>query len=164
MKQFNENLPIQLVPCNNQDLVGVFRWFNSEKSVFYWGGPGVSYPLQIKRFKTESKFEKSHSYVLKQGRQLLAFGQIYNRLDHCHLGRLVVSPAYRGQGVGGQLIMALLSEGQKILGLSRGSLFVLSDNKAALKLYQKMDFVVTEYPKTIPLKKCLYMTWSQKPD
>ena len=164
MKKLNDTVSMQLIPCNNQDLIGVFRWFNSEKSVFYWGGPGVSYPLQIKRFKTESKFEKSHSYVLKQGRQLLAFGQIYNRLDHCHLGRLVVSPAFRGQGVGGQLIKELLAEGRQKLRLTRGSLFVLSDNKAAIKLYQKMAFVTTEYPKTIPLKNCLYMTLAEKPD
>ncbi len=153
-----------LLPCTDQDLVGVFRWFNSEKAVFYWGGPDLSYPLQIKRFKTESKYHKSHSYVLKQGRTLLAFGQIYPRLDHCHLGRLVVSPQHRGQGVGACLIEALLHEGEGLLGLSRGSLFVLSDNTSAMKLYQKLGFTPTEYPQTIPLENCLYMTRSEKPD
>lgn len=156
--KLNDALPMQLTPCTDQELVGVFRWFNSEKSVFYWAGPDISYPLQIKRFKTESKFEKSHSYILKQGRQLLAFGQIYNRLDRCHLGRLVVSPSYRGQGIGQHLIEALLAEGQRELGLSKSSLFVLNDNKAAMKLYQKLNFKVAEYPQAIPLKNCIYMT------
>ncbi|MGJ8663464.1 MAG: GNAT family N-acetyltransferase [Marinicella sp.] len=156
--KLNNSEAIQLSPCTDQDLVGVFRWFNSEKSVFYWGGPDLSYPLQIKRFKTESKYHKSHSYVLKQGRQLLAFGQIYNRLDHCHLGRLVVSPKFRGQHVGQYLIDALLKEGQRKLALDKASLFVLSDNKAAMRLYQKMNFKVAQYPQTIPLENCLYMT------
>lgn len=164
MKKLNDSIPLQLIACTNQDLIGVFRWFNSEKSVFYWAGPGITYPLQIKRFKTDSKFEKSHSYVLKQGRTLLAFGQIYNRLEHCHLGRLVVSPTFRGQGVGRQLIETLLAQGQQKLGLSKASLFVLNDNKAAMQLYQKMNFMVTEYPETIPLENCLYMTRSEKPD
>jgi ribosomal protein S18 acetylase RimI-like enzyme len=164
MKKLHDSMPLQLLPCTDQDLVGVFRWFNSEKAVLYWAGPGITFPLQIKRFKTDSKFEKSQSYVLKQGRNLLAFGQIYNRLGYCHLGRLVVSPSYRGQGVGRRLIAALLEEGQRVLGLSHGSLFVLSDNKAAMKLYQKMGFVEAEYPQTIPLENCIYLTRSEKPD
>lgn len=158
------SIALQLSKCTDQELVGVFRWFNSERSVFYWGGPDISYPLQIKRFKTESKFKKSHSYVLKQGRQLLAFGQIYNRLDHCHLGRLVVSPKYRGQGYGLHLIEALLTEGQNLFGLSNGSLFVLSDNTSAIKLYKKSNFVEAQYPKKIPLENCLYMRRIEKPE
>ena len=102
--------------------------------------------------------------MLKQGRTLLAFGQIYNRLDHCHLGRLVVSPAFRGQGVGRKLVELLLEEGQRILGLSESSLFVLSDNQAAMKLYQNMGFVETQYPESIPLENCLYLTKTEKPD
>ncbi|MCX7553054.1 GNAT family N-acetyltransferase [Marinicella sp. S1101] len=154
---------MSLSPCTDQDLVGVFRWFNSEKAVFYWGGPDISYPLQIKRFKTQSKYHKSQSYVLKQGRTLLAFGQIYNRLDHCHLGRLVVSPKFRGQGVGVHLIEALLQAGQDDLNLDKGSLFVLSDNTSAMKLYEKVGFEQREYPVEIPLENCLYMTRSEKP-
>ncbi len=140
----------------------MFRWFKSEQSVFYWAGPDISYPLQINRFKTESKFQKSHSYVLKQGRKLLAFGQLYNRLNHCHLGRLVVSPEFRGQGVGALLIDALAAKGQEILGLTKLSLFVLSDNQAAMTLYQKYGFQVAQYPQEIPLDNCLYMTSAVK--
>ncbi len=160
----NDSISIQLWPSTDQELIAVFRWFNSEKSVLYWSGPGVTYPLQIKRFKTESKFHKSHAYVLKQGREVLAFGQIYNRFDHCHLGRLVVSPKHRGQGVGSLLIDALLKEGQSLLGLSKASLFVLADNQAALRLYQKSGFVEAEYPHAIPLENCLYMTRAEKQD
>ncbi len=156
--------PMTLSQCTDQDLVGVFRWFNSEKSVFYWGGPDLSYPLQIKRFKTESKFHKSHSYVLKEGRKLLAFGQFYNRLDHCHLGRLVVSPQCRGQGVGRHLINALVEEGQMVLNVSKTSLFVLADNKPAMKLYKKLGFKESPYPKKIPLDNCLYMTYKENLD
>jgi len=72
----------------------------------------------------------------------------------------VVAPTCRGQGIGAQLIEALLTEGQSLLGLSQASLFVLSDNKAAIKLYNKSGFVEAEYSKEIPLEKCLYMTRS----
>jgi ribosomal protein S18 acetylase RimI-like enzyme len=158
------NVNAQLAICSDQELIAVFRWFNSEKSVFYWSGPGITYPLQVKRFKTESKFHKSHAYVLKQGREVLAFGQIYNRLDHCHLGRLVVSPKHRGQGVGSLLIDVLIEQGRSLLGLSKASLFVLADNQAALSLYQKSGFVETTYPQAIPLENCLYMIRAEKLD
>ena len=164
MKKLNDSIPLHLQPCTDQDLIGVLRWFKSEKAVHYWAGPGITFPLQIKRFKTDSKFDKSQSFVLKQDRTLLAFGQIYNRLDHCHLGRLVVSPSYRGQGIGRRLVEVLLEEGHRALGLSKSSLFVLSDNKPAMKLYQNLGFVEAEYPQTIPLENCLYLTRSEKPD
>lgn len=154
---FDASMPTQLLACTDQELIGVFRWFNSEKAVFYWGGPDITYPLQIKRFKTESKYRKSHSYVLKQGRKLLAFGQIYNRLDHCHLGRFVVNPKFRGLGVGRCLITALCDEGKKILGLEQASLFVLDDNETALHLYKKLGFELAQYPDKLKLANCLYM-------
>ena len=156
---------LQLKPCTDQELVAVFRWFKSTQAVLYWAGPEVSYPLQIKRFKQESKFDKSHSHVLiNQANQVLAFGQYYQRLDCCHLGRLVVAPNHRKQGLGQELVAQLLALGQQHLGLDHASLFVLKDNLPAMRLYQKLGFVETNYPQTIPLENCIYMVRHQKPD
>lgn len=147
-----------LIPCTDQQLIGVFRWFKSQRSVLYWAGPGVVYPLQVKRFKQQSKYAEYHSFVFNQARQLLAFGQISERFGYCHLSRIVVAPAHRGRGVGNQLIAALLDEGQSKLSLSRASLLVLKDNKSAIKLYEKIGFSAVEYPQKMPVENCLYMT------
>lgn len=152
-----------LVACDEADLARVLGWFSDARSVFYWGGPDLSYPLETARFKDESRFHKSHSYVLRNAAQLLAFGQLYNRLDRIHLGRLVVAPDHRGQGVGEVLINQLISQGRQLLGVAEASLFVLSDNAHAMKLYQRMGFVETPYPKPIPLANCLYMIKPAQP-
>lgn len=148
----------QLYPVNDSDLEVVLSWFSNAKEVFYWGGPELSFPMTLSSFKQQSKFDKSHSYVLKAAGQLLAFGQFYNRLGRCHLGRLVVAPDARGQGVGETLITQLNRKGAEVLGLSSGLLFVLDDNEPAMRLYTRIGYRVAEYPKEIPLKSCLYLT------
>ncbi len=147
----------QLHPVSDADLQVVLSWFSSAKQVFYWGGPELSFPMTLVSFKQQSKFYKSHSYVLKADGQLLAFGQFYNRLGRCHLGRLVVAPEARGQGVGELLVKQLNQKGAEVLGLSSGSLFVLDDNEPAMRLYTKLGYKEAEYPKTIPIKSCLYL-------
>ena len=147
----------RLLNCGDADLNQVLSWFSDARSVFYWGGPDLSFPLQTARFKRESKYHKSHSFVLRSADQLLAFGQLYNRLDRIHLGRLVVAPEHRGQGVGDVLISQLIEQGRQLLGLQDASLFVLNDNLPAMSLYQRLGFVETPYPKPIPLDKCIYM-------
>lgn len=146
-----------LVSCDDADLSQVLSWFSDARSVLYWGGPDLSFPLQLSRFKSESKFHKSQSFVMCSGRQLLAFGQLYNRLDRIHLGRLVVAPEHRGQGVGQLLINRLIEQGRQLLGVEDASLFVLNDNVPAMKLYQRLGFIETPYPKPIPLDNCIYM-------
>lgn len=150
-------LKAQLVRCEDADLSQVLSWFSDARSVLYWGGPDLSFPLQLPRFKSESKFHKSHSYVLRSAEHLLAFGQLYNRLDRIHLGRLVVAPEHRGQGVGDELINCLIKQGRQLLGVEDASLFVLNDNLPAMSLYQRLGFVETPYPKPIPLENCIYM-------
>ncbi len=147
----------QLHRVSDDDLNIVLSWFNNAREVFYWGGPDISYPMTLASFKQQSKFAKSHSYVLKSGDQIVAFGQFYNRLGRCHLGRLVVAPDSRGQGVGAHLIAHLNDEGKRLLGLNTGSLFVLEDNQPALRLYEKLGYQKTQYPTEIPIKSCLYM-------
>ncbi len=142
---------------SNDELESVLSWFNSLSEVLYWGGPDLSYPLYLERFKTESNYHKINSYILKVDSTVVAFGQIYQRLNRCHLGRLVVNPDFRGQGFGQALIEALSVKGRKLFGLKQDSLFVLDDNSAALSLYKKSGFRLATYPVELKLANCLYM-------
>jgi len=155
-------MPLKTV--NDQQLKQVLSWFTTPRELLYWGGPDLTFPPEIQRFKTESRFAKSQSFVLCDGAQLLAFGQLYNRLNRIHLGRLVVAPEHRGRGVGEVLIRQLIEQGRQLLGLQDASLFVLSDNVPAMKLYQRLGFVKTLYPKPIPLENCLFMIKTDQSD
>lgn len=153
-----------LIPCQDADLTAVLRWFDDAKGVLAWGGPDLTFPLEINQFKQESRYGKNHSFVLKRSSELLAFGQFYRRLNRCHLGRLVVAPACRGQGFGEVLLEQLWQRGRTQLAASEASLFVLTHNQPAMRLYRRLGFVETPYPKAIPLPDCIYMIRREKPE
>jgi ribosomal protein S18 acetylase RimI-like enzyme len=148
---------LHLVSCNDPQLEQVLSWFSDAREVFYWGGPDISFPLELQCFKSQAKWHKNHSWVLLCGTETVAFGQIYLRLERCHLGRLVVAPEHRGKGLGAELIERLIQAGQELLGCSEASLFVLTDNQPAMHLYRRLGFTETTYPKPIPLANCCYM-------
>lgn len=55
---------------------------------------------------------------------------------------MAVAPAWRGRGVGDQLMRLLLAEAQQI-GVRRLQLEVLDENAAAIRLYTRLGFQVT---------------------
>ena len=135
------------------------QWFPDAASVAVWS-PSNSFPFTDRqRFIVESKLDELASWMLVDDADTpLAFGQYYARLGCCHLGRLVVAPARRGEGLGSELIRQLLARGTAELGTTRCSLFVFNYNSVARKLYARLGFVETQYPEKLPLPDCLYLT------
>ncbi|MDH5254918.1 MAG: GNAT family N-acetyltransferase, partial [Gammaproteobacteria bacterium] len=89
---------------------------------------------------------------------LAAFGQYYRRLDRCHLSRLAVAPALRGQGIGTRLVRELRRLGGAELGVASYSLFVLPGNEPAVRLYRRLGFSAVPYPEPEPqFAACTYM-------
>lgn len=149
---------MQLVHPTNQHLLEMMTWFDNQESVFLWAGPNFRFPYTLESFRHDLKLDSLTSYALvnPQG-QLLAFGQYYLRIGRCHFGRLVVSPAHRGQGLIGQLLTQLEALGKAELNTSESSLFVLETNLSAVNAYLKYGFGATQYPDTIPIEQCLYL-------
>ena len=153
---------LRLASLSNAHIDALMQWFPDAASVAVWS-PSTSFPFSDRvRFILESKLDELPSYMLVDDRDTpLAFGQYYERLGCCHLGRLVVAPERRGAGLGRELIMQLMAKGSAELGTARYSLFVLDYNTAARKLYARLGISETAYPETIPLPNCLYQTRSQ---
>ena len=63
----------------------------------------------------------------------------YYVLDEGYITNVAVNPSYRRQGIGRELISALISEG-KVLGLSFWTLEVRTSNVVAQALYKKLGF------------------------
>ncbi len=148
----------ELLQVTTDHIHQMMTWFENEKQLNQWSGPGFAYPYDFDSFKRDLKLDKIQSFSLQSGEsELLAFGQYYRRLERCHLGRLVVNPLCRGQGVVDALIDKMMEKGCFKLSVKQCSLFVLSDNHSAIKAYKKAGFVVTDYPDQIPLANCLYM-------
>ena len=133
-------------------------WFESEQKLIIWSGLNFRYPFDQSTFTEDLNLDSLDSFVLiSDDFQLLAFGQCYLRLGRCHLGRLVVSPKQRGKGLVSNLISLLSNFGMNKFNVDACSLFVLEENIPAIKAYEKIGFITTDYPDVNPLDNCLYM-------
>lgn len=148
---------MELVKPTSQHIRAIMEWVKQPKVFNIWAGPGFRFPFDQQSFTEDLKLQELHSRVLLDDEQLLAFGQTYDRLGRTHLGRLIVNPDVQGRGIGTELIHQLMLLGDECLQTQGYSLFVLADNPRAKKLYEKLGFVVTEYPEMMPMDNCYYM-------
>jgi RimJ/RimL family protein N-acetyltransferase len=149
----------RLTTLTNAHIDALMQWFPDAASVAVWS-PSNSFPFSDRqRFILESKLDELASWMLVDDADTpLAFGQYYTRQGCCHLGRLVVAPERRGEGLGSELIRLLMARGTAELGTARCSLFVLDYNTTARKVYARMGFTEAAYPERMPLPNCLYLT------
>ena len=149
---------MQLIPATSIHIKEIMTWFTSESDLSIWSGPNFRYPYTLETFQQDLQLDQLNSFALVslEG-ELMAFGQFYLRLSRCHLGRLVVSPEFRGQGVAGLLMSSLCEIGNRQLETTESSLFVLEHNQAAIAAYEKFGFEPRSYPESLSLKNCLYM-------
>lgn len=150
---------MHLVTAYDKYIVELMQWFESEYELRLWSGGDFNYPFDLASFKRDACIHSLCSKVLLSATgELLAFGQYYLRLGHCHLARLVVNPHMRGQGLVAVLIEELSRVGKCELGvLSSCSLFVMADNTPAIKAYSKLGFKFAAHPKPMTIDNCLYM-------
>jgi ribosomal protein S18 acetylase RimI-like enzyme len=149
---------MQLIQPLESHLLEMMNWFLTEKELMDWSGPNFRYPFNKSSFIEDIKLDTLNSFSLVSKKsELLAFGQYYQRLNRCHLGRLVVNPEYRGQGIAFELMRRICEVGLKELKVEECSLFVLSHNESAIKAYTKFGFRLDNYPDEISIKNCLYM-------
>ncbi|WP_077399532.1 GNAT family N-acetyltransferase [Microbulbifer agarilyticus] len=159
-----EAIQAELVSFTADHIPELMSWIDSEQACRQWAGTWFEYPFDQHSFSRDCRWQDLPTFVLQGAKgEILAFGQYYNRLDCCHLARLIVSPMVRGAGLGRQLVTQLVAHGSKELQLERASLFVLKDNPRALALYQKLGFQQCEYPEPEQgLEICYYMVATVK--
>lgn len=149
---------MRLVPPTENHLLEMMTWFTTEQLLTDWAGPNFRFPFDQMTFCEDLKLKELNSYALvSPNYELLGFGQFYERMRKCHLGRLVVNPSCRGQGYASNLITSLCDLGMRELQLNQCSLFVLAHNESAMKAYKKFGFCEAIYPEPIGLDNCIYM-------
>ena len=157
---------MQLQQPTTEQLLQVMQWVRSPKVFDIWAGPDFRFPFTEESFIEDLKLDELHSRALvapelEHNNQVQAFGQVYQRLNRTHLGRLIVNPQAQGKGIGTQLIKSLMALGDSLFGCDSYSLFVLHSNTRAKELYQRLGFVIAEYPEIMPLADCYYMVQSK---
>jgi len=155
---------MELREALSKDLLTMTSWFDSEQALHQWAGPNFRFPYSDASFLEDLNLDQLTSYGLyNEDNTLLGFGQCYERLGRNHLARLVINPAYRGQGLSLELIPRLIEEANKQFPRLETSLFVLKQNAVAISCYKKLGFEFFEYPEDNPLPGCFYMVRSNKP-
>jgi ribosomal protein S18 acetylase RimI-like enzyme len=152
-------------PFDDRQLPQLMSWFVDAAACRTWGGPEFRFPFTESSFREDSRIGRQPAWALADDDlTLLAFGQYYLRIGRCHLAHLAVAPSMRSRGLGSRLIRELCRTGGSDLGVDSFSLFVLSCNEPALRLYQRLGFGPAPYPDTShPLENMVYMVASRLP-
>ncbi len=135
-------------------------WITDAKSCVHWAGPDFGFPFSAQALPKLLQMSDSESYSLTDADEaLMGFGQFWPRdADTVHLGRVIINPLYRGQGLGKALIQLLIIEATERHQPDTITLNVLRDNPRAMYLYQKMGFVPFEEQST---EDMVFMTLSK---
>jgi ribosomal protein S18 acetylase RimI-like enzyme len=150
---------MQLVRSSETHIREIMTWFPDPHACAQWGGPEMRFPFTQDSFLEDIHWGKMPSYcaVSAEG-GLLGFGQFYEKLGRCHLARLAVAPAFRGQGLGKAFISSLMNISKNQLGKNEFSLYVLEYNKPAIACYKSLGFRRAKIPEAVmELKDCIFM-------
>lgn len=135
---------------DESQLPELMTWFGGRAALLTWGGPEFRYPCTPESFRDDAKVRILPTWALVEDGVLVGFGQCYLRVGRCHLGRLAISPARRGGGLGTRLIVELAGWGRCEFRSDTFSLFVIPANTRARRLYERLGFVETPYPEPSP--------------
>lgn len=139
--------PPELRPTRLPDGERVSCWISSAEELLIFAGPGLTFPLEPQALlDTESDGWQVRSLWVDG--ELVGTGSFILRDGAVHLGRLLVDPQRRGQGLGRVLVTELLDHARvqspELARSLRATLNVFVDNAPARRLYESLGFAVVE--------------------
>ncbi len=134
-----------LRPADPRDLSTVLAWIHSPADLRFWGGPLLTWPPdEVKTWREICADDNNTFALVDPAGSLAGFGQTFPRPpDGVHLGRIILSPAVRGQGLGRILVRALVDSALERFHPAAITLNVYRDNLPAVQLYCSLGFTVS---------------------
>jgi [ribosomal protein S18]-alanine N-acetyltransferase len=128
------------------DYAVIASWVPDAHACIRWAGPRVPFPFAAAELQQLLSVAQGESHCLGEaGAAPFGFGQHFVvEPGAVHLGRIIVSPAARGKGLGRELCRQLISRALQATGAGTVTLRVYRDNPAALRLYVSLGFVPVE--------------------
>jgi len=142
--------------AKEKDIAHLSMWFKTKKEAQNWGGPLIQFPIITEQLKKDIGFDIHTSYSLLDNGELLGFIQLFDKYEFKHIGRVVINPLNRGEGLGEKLMLCLFE--QYVQCDKIFSLYVYKDNISARKLYEKLGFIVCDDESNYATEhNCVYM-------
>jgi hypothetical protein len=68
-----------LLPAREDAMRALMQWFPDAPSTRVWGGPAFRFPFTFESFVADARWPGMSSWCLRDGREMLGFGQFYDR-------------------------------------------------------------------------------------
>jgi [ribosomal protein S18]-alanine N-acetyltransferase len=128
------------------DYEAIAAWIPDAEACLRWAGPRVAFPFSAAQLPHLLSVDGCASYCWSDGGSAACgFGQHWpHESGAVHLGRIIVSPALRGRGLGRELCRQLCARAIESAGASTVTLNVYRDNAVAVALYRSLGFAPIE--------------------
>lgn len=132
-----------LRPAILEDLNVIVSWIKNPEMLERWGGPLLTYPPDTQKTWNEIQMtSKDTLSFIDQTGNVIGFAQTSLKEPQAvHFGRIIVSPAMRGMGLGRRLLKQLIQLVLSKYETERITLNVYRDNLPAYNLYKSLGFV-----------------------
>ena len=133
-----------LQPATIAHFQTVLTWITTQDELRLWGGSALTFPVQGVLTWQEIGADDQNTFALLDFEgNVVGFGQALLRASNTvHLGRIIISPAMRGRGLGRKLCEQLIQAGIKRYNPIGFTLNVYRCNTTAVNLYRSLGFSV----------------------
>lgn len=128
--------------ARSEDYAVIVSWIPDAFACLRWAGPRLQFPFTSEELSARLAPPNGDSWSLVGDSGILqGFGQHWTlHPGAVHLGRIIVAPQFRGQGLGRVLCCQLIANAVAATGASAVTLRVFRDNQAAMALYESFGF------------------------
>ncbi len=130
-----------LRPREDRDLEKIVGWIPDAEALRLFSGTRLSWPLTVRQLQDVTAEGALAPYgVVAASGELVGHFDLRREDSVAWLGRVIVDPALRGQGLGGGVVELAVEEAHR-LGAHRIRLNVISSNVPALRTYRRAGFL-----------------------
>lgn len=164
-----------LRPFTKADYQTLIDWVDTPELLFRFSGPDIVFPLTKEKLDQHIQSYPDRHYYVASDPELgdYAFGEVIPQENNVpRLARLLVGrQELRGKGLGVRFIQLLIHECVRLYNTDRIELYVLLDNEAAIRCYQKVGFefipgseVPMNFEGKMYLARKMYVDLTRNPD
>lgn len=142
-KIFCSTLNIHLEAFTRDDFTRFISWITTGEELIQFAGPAFSFPLTESQLENyiDNKLSLPFKVINTLSGEVIGHGEIYLGDAIPRLCRiLVANPAFRGKGIGKQIVTALLEKAFAITDAKQVDLNVYDWNTGAIKCYESLGF------------------------